>query len=195
MTEGQIQGGSEPLGLVLGILCIFFMGGTLGYFLINVRPLTGVLRRGGNVASRLVPAFAVAGVAVALYLGYVRLANSPPLCGPLVDCALVQTSRFADIAGVPVALLGIVANLAMLMLWWQQRRTAVRLATTLLLLLAGLFTVFSLYLTFVELFVLHAVCPWCLLSAMLFTAILATVSLLLLDQAPHPSYLSGDLTS
>jgi uncharacterized membrane protein len=195
MTDGQIQGGAEPLGLVLGILGIFFMGGTLGYFLMNVRPLAGVLQRGGFVDSRIVPTFAIPGIAVALYLGYVRLAHSTPLCGPLIDCALVQRSQYADFMGIPVALLGIVANFAMLVLWWQQRRASRRLATTLLLLLAALCTVFSLYLTFVELFVLHAVCPWCLLAAMLFTAILATVGLLLLDQAPHPSYLGGELSS
>lgn len=192
MSEGQILGGAEPLGLVLGILCIFFMGGTLGYFLLNARPLALVLQEGGGVSSRLVPALAVAGMGVALYLSYVRLADTTPICGPLVDCALVQRSQYAIFMGMPVALLGALAYLALLLLWRWQRLANMRLATTMLLLLAALCTLFSLYLTFVELFVLRAVCPWCLLAAMLFTAILATVGLLLLDQEPQTAYLNGE---
>lgn len=190
MTEGQIQGGAEPLGLVLGILCVFFMAGTLGYFAMNLRPLIVALRRGATVESPLVPGLAIAGVGVALYLGYVRLAGTVPVCGPLIDCGLVQTSTYADFLGVPVALLGVGANVGLFLLWWQQRYGRGP-ATASLLLLAALATAFSLYLTIVELFVLHAICPWCLLAAMLFTAILATVGLLVLDQAPRPSYLGN----
>lgn len=188
MEQTDLVGGAEPLGLVLGIMCVFFMAGTLGYFGLRLRALITVLRRGATLTSPLIPALTLAGIGVAGYLGYVRLAETTPICGPLVDCGLLQTSAYADLMGVPIAFLGLLANLGCLVLWWLQQRPGFDWATTALLLLAALATLYSLYLTTVELFVLRAVCPWCLLSAMLFTAIVATVGVLLLDQAPRPSY-------
>ncbi|MDT8306108.1 MAG: vitamin K epoxide reductase family protein [Anaerolineae bacterium] len=188
MDQIDVIGGAEPLGLVLGIMCVFFMAGTLGYFALHLRSLIAVLRRGAVVASPVIPALAIAGIAVAGYLGYVRLAETAPVCGPLVDCGLLQTSTYAAIMGVPVAFLGLLANLGCLALWWMQQRPGDEWAAAALLLLAVFGTLVSVYLTAVELFVLRAVCPWCLLSAMLFTGMVAAVGLLLLDQAPRPNY-------
>jgi len=89
-------------------------------------------------------------------------------------CESVQTSRYAELFGVPVAFVG-VAGYAVLFVvglvglqpsFATDRRIAVALAT---LSTAGLG--FTLYLTAIELFVLHAICRWCVVSAALITAI------------------------
>jgi len=91
-------------------------------------------------------------------------------------CESVQTSRYAELFGVPVAFVG-VAGYAVLFVvglvglqpsFATDRRIAVALAT---LSTAGLG--FTLYLTAIELFVLHAICRWCVASAALITAIWA----------------------
>ncbi len=91
-------------------------------------------------------------------------------------CESVQTSRYAELFGVPVAFVG-VAGYAVLFVvglvglqpsFATDRRIAVALAT---LSTAGLG--FTLYLTAIELFVLHAICRWCVVSAALITAIWA----------------------
>ena len=91
-------------------------------------------------------------------------------------CESVQTSRYAELFGVPVAFVG-VAGYAVLFVvglvglqpsFATDRRIAVALAT---LSTAGLG--FTVYLTAIELFVLHAICRWCVVSAALITAIWA----------------------
>lgn len=182
----DVAGGAEPLGLVLGIMCVFLIVGTLGYFLLQLKGVIAALRSGAMVETLLIPVLASAGVIVALYLVYVRLSGTAPVCGPLVDCAVLQRSEYADLMGVPIAFLGILANLGSILFWWLQRRARGPWATAALLMVAAAGTAYSLYLTSLQLFVVHAVCPWCLLSAMLFTGTVATIGLGLLDQAPRP---------
>jgi uncharacterized membrane protein len=117
-------------------------------------------------ASRLRAAQAVltiAGVAVATYLTYVHYAGLQPICAVGNGCEKVQSSRWAEVAGVPVALLGLigyVAILATLALRGERGRLA-----GLGLALSGLG--FSGYLTYLELFEIHAICTWCVASAVI----------------------------
>ena len=91
-------------------------------------------------------------------------------------CESVQTSRYAELFGVPVAFVGVAGYAVLLVVglvglqpsFATDRRIAVALAT---LSTAGLG--FTLYLTAIELFVLHAICRWCVVSAALITAIWA----------------------
>jgi uncharacterized membrane protein len=182
----DVSGAAEPLGLVLGIMCVFFIVGTLGYFLMHLKGVIAAVRSGAIVATPLVPILAAAGAGVALYLAYVRLSGTAPICGPLVDCDVIQKSEYADVMGVPIAFLGVLANVACILLWWRQRRIRSPWVTAVMFLTAAAGTIYSLYLTSLQLFIVHAVCPWCLLSAMLFTGTVATIGIRLLDQAPRP---------
>lgn len=117
-------------------------------------------------------ALTAAGVVVAGYLTAVALDPSRPLaCGPLGDCHAVQSSEYAHVAGVPVAALGLAMYLALFALavarWYTRDRSRAYLLASAAFALALGGVVYSIYLTFLELFVIHAICPWCVTSAVL----------------------------
>lgn len=123
------------------------------------------------------PALAVAGLAVAAYLSYVELMQTSAFCGPVGNCNAVQQSPYAWLWGVlPIGVLGIVGYVVILAAWavgrWGQGRTAAW-GNLALLAFTGLGTLFSIYLTYLEPFVIGAACIWCLTSAVIMTALLA----------------------
>jgi uncharacterized membrane protein len=126
----------------------------------------------------------LAGLGVAGYLTWVHYADLEPICaGGSGGCERVQNSDYAELAGVPVALLGVVgyaAILGSLALPGEAGRFAGAL-----LALAGFG--FSAYLTYVELFEIDAVCQWCVASAVLMTALAALTSMRVLSAPPAGS--------
>ncbi|MEA2404458.1 MAG: hypothetical protein QOE08_1105 [Thermoleophilaceae bacterium] len=125
---------------------------------------------------RAVAVLALLGVAVAAYLTWVHYAGTKPLCvAGGGGCERVQTSDYAKLAGVPVALIGLLGYLAILASLWL--RGEAQLVGGALLALTGFG--FSAYLTYRELFTIDAICQWCVVSAALMTAlaILTTVRL------------------
>lgn len=123
-------------------------------------------------SSPLIPILAVLGLGVAGYMAYIEITHVAAVCGPVGECNVVQTSQYATIAGIPVAVLGLVFYLATLVLWAVQRSGAGKWARPGALALLGLAVfgvLFSIYLTLLELFVIHAVCMWCLSSALITT--------------------------
>jgi len=104
---------------------------------------------------------ALAGVAIAGYLSLVRLTGGSAVCDPSHGCDVVATSPYALLFGIPVAYLGLGYALLLSALagawWWRAERRA--LAGAYALLLLG--TLFAAYLTYLELFVIEAVCIWC----------------------------------
>jgi uncharacterized membrane protein len=132
----------------------------------------------GPVDNWLVPLLALTGLAVALYLAYVETTGVTAVCGPVGECNVVQSSPYARLAGIPVAVLGVLSYLAIIALWAAQRRLYGRralLARQALLLLTLFGVLFSIYLTLLELFAIGAICAWCLSSALLTTLILLLV--------------------
>jgi uncharacterized membrane protein len=128
-------------------------------------------------------ALATIGIGVAGYLTYVHYAGLQPLCGISHGCETVQTSRYASLAGIPVALLGLLTYVSVL------ASTCSRSEPTLLI-GSGLSLVgwaFSAYLTFREVFTIHAICSWCVSSAIVFTLLAAVSSIRLLANRPQQS--------
>jgi uncharacterized membrane protein len=125
---------------------------------------------------------AVLGVGIAGYLTYVHYAGLQPFCvAGGGGCEKVQSSEWSKLAGIPVAVLGLggyVAILLSLVLPEDLGRTA---AAFLSLVGAG----FSAYLTYRELFSIHAICQWCVASAIVMT-LLAIVSIVRLLALPQP---------
>jgi uncharacterized membrane protein len=119
----------------------------------------------------LTPALTIIGLGVAGYLTYVETQAVPAVCGPVGDCNAVQTSSYALLFGVlPVGLLGAAGYVAILVAWLWGRFRSDRLAdyAPLAILAMTVFGVlFSVYLTYLELFVIRAVCMWCLTSAVI----------------------------
>jgi uncharacterized membrane protein len=129
---------------------------------------------------------AVAGVGIATYLTVVHYADQPIACSSIGDCELVNSSRYAKIGGVPVALLGAAAYASMLLLvassWLRRSQTALTAAWGIALASFG----FSMYLTYVELRVLDAICVYCVAQACVMTALLAVLSLAMWRSSPDP---------
>ncbi len=118
---------------------------------------------------KVIPVLAVIGLGVALYLTYVETQNVAAVCGPAGDCNTVQASPYARLFGIlPVGLLGALGYVAILAAWAVWRFTdgeLSRLAPVALLGMSLFGVLFSIYLTYLELFVILAVCIWCLGSA------------------------------
>jgi uncharacterized membrane protein len=108
---------------------------------------------------------AAIGLGIASYLTYVHYRGIAPVCSLGGDCERVQTSRWASLAGVPVALLGLLAYAAIVATLFV--RTEEGLAAGALLALIGFG--FRAYLTYRELFTIDAVCQWCVASAIVLT--------------------------
>lgn len=109
---------------------------------------------------------ATVGLGVASYLTYVHYSGSPPVCTAGGSCLKVQTSIYSKLAGVPVALMGLIGYVAILASLLAPENESTRFAT-LVFTLAGFG--FSAYLTYRELFSIHAICEWCASSAGIMT--------------------------
>jgi uncharacterized membrane protein len=114
------------------------------------------------------------GLFIALYL----LAHSLGLMGPVLcgigDCAAVEASPYSRMWGIPVSAFGVVGYalfLALTLLGLQPRFAEARFVPALLIPGALFGFGFSLYLTYLEAFVIHAWCQWCVISAILMTLI------------------------
>jgi uncharacterized membrane protein len=121
---------------------------------------------------------ALIGLGVASYLAYVEVTQVEAVCGPVGECNIVQSSQFAKILGVPVAIFGIIYYLAVIGLWLLSRSIrapwAKRLPFLIVVIsLGGM--LFSIYLTALELLVIKAICAWCLSSAVITTLIFFTM--------------------
>lgn len=126
---------------------------------------------------------AVPGLFVSLYLLLYRLGfYGIVLCGAGGGCEVVQTSRYAEFLGVPVAGWGVLwyAAVVGVGIWaLNAGRTADRRVAQSFLALAATGVAFTLYLTVLEAFVIGAWCRWCLVSA----GLVLTISLLTLPEA------------
>jgi uncharacterized membrane protein len=127
-----------------------------------------------------IPVLAGIGLGVAFYLAFVEVNQLEAVCGPVGDCNTVQSSPYALLFGLlPVGVLGLAGFGLILLSWalwrygpagWQARAS---LALWGLSLAA---TLFSIYLTFLEPFVIGATCAWCLTSAVVATLLLWTAT-------------------
>jgi uncharacterized membrane protein len=117
---------------------------------------------------------ALAGVALAGYLTWAHFDDAALVCIAGGGCQTVQESEYAEIVGVPVALLGLGAYTAILALVaWDSPHA--RLGAAMLALVG---VVFSLYLLAVQLLVIDAVCAWCLANDVVVAPLLAVLTAL-----------------
>jgi uncharacterized membrane protein len=117
---------------------------------------------------------ALAGVAVAGYLTWVHFDETALVCVAGGGCETVQESAYAEIAGVPVALLGLASYSAVVgLVVWDTSSARLAAAT---IALVGL--LFSLYLLAVQLFVIDAICVWCVANDLVIAPILAVLTAL-----------------
>jgi uncharacterized membrane protein len=117
---------------------------------------------------------ALAGVLLAAYLYLFKLGLIGTLACGTGSCETVQLSRWSRFLGVEVSLIGLLGYVALLVVALMATKPALALArwpSRWLALLSGVGTLFALYLTALELFVIHAICRWCVGSAAIITLI------------------------
>ncbi len=123
----------------------------------------------------VIPALALLGIGVAGYLYFVESNQVEAVCGPVGDCNSVQQSPYATLFGVlPVGLLGLIGYALLLLAWAMQVFGPKNLRSWAALAVWGMAlfgTLFSIYLTFLEPFVIGATCMWCISSAIIQTLI------------------------
>jgi uncharacterized membrane protein len=123
-----------------------------------------------------IPWLSLIGLGVAAYLTFIETQSVKAFCGPVGDCNAVQNSSYAKVWGIlPVGLLGAAGYIAILAAWFVARQKWGWLSQYAPVVLFGgaLFgTIFSIYLTYLELYVILAVCIWCISSAIIITLLL-----------------------
>jgi len=110
---------------------------------------------------------ALAGAVDSAYLAFLKFTGAVAACGDIGDCEAVNNSKYAEIGGIPLALLGLLGYLAILAFLFLETqfpgwREGLHLGVFALT-LAG--TIYSAYLTYIEIAVLQAICPYCVVSA------------------------------
>jgi len=118
------------------------------------------------VLRRVMTGLAALGLADAIYLTYIHYAGIKPACTAGQSCLKVQTSQWSHVGSVPVALIGLIGYIGIMgvLLWRDREETRI---AALGMTLVGF--AFSGYLTYRELFTIHAVCEWCAGSAVILT--------------------------
>lgn len=114
----------------------------------------------------------LAGIGIAAYLTWAHFADESVICVQGGGCETVQESSYSEIAGIPVAALGLAAYLLMLaLLVWDAPVARLSAAT---LAIVGL--LFSAYLVALQLFVIDAVCIWCMANDLVVAPALAVLT-------------------
>jgi uncharacterized membrane protein len=114
-------------------------------------------------------AYILAGIGLldSIYLTWVEITHSEAFCGGSGDCATVANSQYSEIAGIPIALFGMGAYILIVaLLFLESRGNFWKTYSPLIvfgLTLAGV--IYSAYLTFLEIWVIRAICPYCVVSA------------------------------
>ena len=124
-------------------------------------------------------ALSALGMAIAGYLTYVHYAEIESVCSIVHGCQRVQTSEWSELAGVPVALLGLVGYAGIFASVFVPGELGLMAGAGMALVGFG----FSAYLTYREIWSIEAICIWCVASAIVLT-LLAVVCVARLLRAP-----------
>ncbi len=137
------------------------------------------------------------GLAIAGYLAWVEIQQVEAVCGPVGDCNTVQQSRYARLFGVlPIGVLGVIGYCAILIAWLTARLSKGHCGGWAVIALRSMTLIgvlFSVYLTFLEPFIIGATCAWCLSSAVIMSALYSMTLLqeeksqILSDSTLHPN--------
>ena len=166
----------DPVGSAIAIITLIFMVGMLAWAIIYWAKSNLALAPGPGWINWAIPILSIIGMGVAFYLAFVETTGARAVCGPVGDCNVVQQSDFAVLFGIlPVGVAGFIGYIAILALWaWQRFGPVEKVEKTAWILPFIIFfgAAFSTYLTFLEPFVIGAICMWCMTSAWVMTLLL-----------------------
>lgn len=162
---------SDLIGNILSVIVLVGMIGSLIFAGISLSK--DEMSNQTKTKDWLIPFLSLIGLGIAGYLAYVEVNQVEAICGPVGNCNTVQQSSYAILFGIlPIGVLGVLGYLVVIILWlagnldleaWQ------RTINILLWIVALIGVLFSVYLTFLEPFVIGATCLWCLSSAVIMT--------------------------
>ena len=122
----------------------------------------------------IVAALALAGIFISLYLTLYKIGVVGELSCSIGSCETVNSSKWSRFLGLPVAAWGLlfyVDVFAVALVGTLARFENEPVISTVLVVEAGVGVVFSGWLTYLELGVIHAICIWCVTSALIVAAI------------------------
>ena len=131
-------------------------------------------RSSSHRTQRLITVLCVFGIGVAGYLTWTHLIDADPYCGGAHGCADVQSSPYSRVAGIPVSAIGLIGYLLLLTLSLLRGRLNAEIDFFLPVLSFGaalIGVLYSVYLTYLEAFVILAWCYWCVTSAVIIAAV------------------------
>ena len=116
----------------------------------------------------------VLGLLDSIYLVWVKYTGAYALCGPIGDCESVNSSQYSEIFGIPIALLGAGAYMVMIVLLLLENRDQVwaEFGPMIVFGMSLIGVLYSIYLTYLEVAVLKAICPYCVISAIILVVLL-----------------------
>lgn len=138
---------------------------------------------------QLVALLALAGLFVALYLTLYKVGVIGSLSCSIGSCETVNTSRYSVLLGLPVAVWGLAMYVVLLVIALVGVRDAYqdsRAISVALVALSGWSVLFSGWLTYLELFRIHAICIWCVTSATILLVLFVTSLVDLRQTRPEP---------
>lgn len=181
---------ADPVGFLLGWLVVLGLVAVVlftGWLVVRSWPtFTQAAVKHSTSRSVVFWLLIAVGLIVSGYLAYVETMHVTAVCGPVGECNIVQSSSYARLLGVPIAVWGLLFYIATAVLWLLQRVEKVRHTTMLALVGVTLFgCLFSIYLTLLELLVIGAICAWCLTSAVV-TGLLFLLIVTRMEKRPLP---------
>lgn len=163
----------DPLANTIAVIVLFGMLASV--VAVGFSFLSGSQSRLFRWPGWVIPVLAVLGMGVAFYLSYVEITKTEAICGPVGNCNSVQESSYAYLFGViPVGGLGLVGYAAILAAWLFRQygpKAWSKFFTLAIWVFAWFGILFTIYLTFLEPFVIGATCAWCITSAIIMTLI------------------------
>ncbi|MCE9646471.1 MAG: vitamin K epoxide reductase family protein [Chloroflexi bacterium] len=129
-------------------------------------------------------ALAILGLLVSIYMTIYKLTSDDRMCVGSGDCHTVNASRYSEVNGVPVAVFGVIGYGAILaVLFFEPRNRFFGDNGTLMIFGMGLFGfLFTVWLVYVELVLLKALCPFCVTSQISMTLLFVLAVIRLIKQ-------------
>lgn len=123
--------------------------------------------------SQLAILLTIVGLLVSIYMTIYKITSNDSMCIGSGDCKTVNASRYAEVYGIPVAVLGVAGYSAILAVLFLERRSGFFQQNGTLLFFGLSLTgfLFTLYLIFVEVALIRAYCPFCITSQTVMTII------------------------
>lgn len=134
--------------------------------------------------SQLTVALIVVGLLVSIYMTVYKITSNEAMCVGSKDCSVVNASRYSEVNGVPVAVIGMGGYAALLAILWLERRPGFfqQNGSMIFFGISLIGFLFTVYLIFVEVALIKAYCPFCITSQVSMTLIFILAVIRLVKQ-------------